>query len=482
MVTDPQVVSFESSVETTATRAEELLAAVAHRGAKYGDVFLDHIDETTLRVDASPIRSAPVGARQERSSGLAIRAYDDQAQHVAGISGWRPARWDAAAREVAAKLKGGSGPLPPLAPLTSTDVLPADAPHVTSREEKEALLDLLLETAYSYDASLERCVITYRDITRQTALFNTAGQAITRAHTRIGLRMEVSFDAGATTNVYGVRGYTGSLGAVVFENAAVNNTRYSGTHFVKEVIDRARRTAQAGGMDTGVMPVVFAGGWAGIWLHEALGHVLEADIAPASLEMGAQIAPESLTVHDDPSLPGLQGSYAIDDEGIPSRRTPLIEQGRVANLLTGRFHADKLGLPCTGNGRRARYNNEVLPRMSNLCMAAGNAAPEEIVEGVQRGLYVKQAAAGVHHAAAGETGRFELNVVEGYEIEAGKITRPVTGVVVAGHWREALRQVRAVGNDVTPDHGSGMCEKAGQVIPVAVQAPTVLIDGLEVRG
>ncbi len=476
---DRSAVSFDIQVEEAASRAKELLEAVAQGGGQYGDVFFEHLEETTLQVEASSIRSAPKGMRHRITAGLGIRAFDPSGNHLASIDGFEPARWREAAAFVAGRLEGkGFAPVI-FETLELADTLPADAPHLTTQGEKEALLDLLLEAAFSYDSGLARCTIAYRDATRQTFLANTAGQAVVNARARIGLRIGVSFEADVRERAYGVRGYSGSLGAVVFGKAVLGDAPDDPAHFVREVIDQARRMREAVPLEAGMMPVVFSGGWAGIWLHETLGHVLEADVVPERLSEGDQIGVAGLTVFDDPRLDGRQGSYNRDDEGVPAQTTMLIENGRVANLLTDRFYAHRMGVSQTGNGRRARYSDVPLPRMSNLCLAPGQMTPEEIIGRVDRGLFVKQAAAGVHHRVD-QTGdsQFEVQVIEGYLIEKGELMQPVAGITVSGSCMQALQNLSAIGNDVQPDHGGGICEKAGQIIPVSVNTPTVLIDKL----
>lgn len=234
----------------------------------------------------------------------------------------------------------------------------------------------------------------------------------------------------------------------------------------------------------GEMPVVIGNAWCGVLLHEAVGHGLEGDFnrkktsAFAGL-MGKQVAARGVTVVDDGTIHDRRGSLSIDDEGTPSGRTVLIEDGILTGYLQDRMNARLMGMKATGNGRRESYAHAPLPRMTNTYMLGGDASPQDIIASVKRGLYAV-------HFGGGQvditSGKFVFSASEAYMIENGKIAYPVKGATLIGNGPDALTRVRAVGNDMKLDDGVGTCGKAGQSVPVGVGQPTVLIDSMTVGG
>lgn len=234
----------------------------------------------------------------------------------------------------------------------------------------------------------------------------------------------------------------------------------------------------------GEMAVVLGPGWPGILLHEAIGHGLEGDFnrkktSAFSGLMGERIAAPGVTVIDDGSLINRRGSLTVDDEGTPTKRTVLIEDGILKGYLQDRLNARLMGLPLTGNGRRQDYAHCPLPRMTNTFMLAGERYPEEIIKSVQNGLYAVSFGGGQVDITSG---KFVFTCTEAYLIEKGKIGAPVKGATLIGHGPDVLTKVSAIGNDMELDPGVGTCGKNGQGVPVGVGQPTLLIDNLTVGG
>jgi TldD protein len=232
------------------------------------------------------------------------------------------------------------------------------------------------------------------------------------------------------------------------------------------------------------MPVVLGPGWPGILLHEAIGHGLEGDFnrkqtsAFAGL-LGQRVAAKGVTVVDDGTLPDRRGSITVDDEGTPSSRTVLIEDGILKGYLQDRQNARLMGMRPTGNGRRQSYGHSVMPRMTNTIMEAGDRDPQEIIRSVKRGLYAVNFGGGQVDITSG---KFVFSAAEAYLIEDGKITTPVKGATLIGNGPDALTRVKMIGNDMQLDSGVGTCGKDGQSVPVGVGQPTLRIDGLTVGG
>jgi len=254
--------------------------------------------------------------------------------------------------------------------------------------------------------------------------------------------------------------------------------------YAREAARQAILNLDAVDAPAGSMQVVLGPGWPGILLHEAVGHGLEGDfnrkqVSAFSGRIGQQVASPLVTVVDDGTLPGRRGSLNVDDEGTPTGRTVLIENGILRGYLQDRLNARLMGLPLTGNGRRESYAHIPMPRMTNTFMLSGQSEPEEIIRSVERGLYAVNFGGGQVDIT---NGKFVFSASEAYLIEHGQITRPVKGATLIGNGPDALTRVSMLGNDLRLDEGVGTCGKDGQSVPVGVGLPTLRIDGMTVGG
>ena len=234
----------------------------------------------------------------------------------------------------------------------------------------------------------------------------------------------------------------------------------------------------------GMMDVVLGPGWPGILLHEAIGHGLEGDFnrkgtSAFANKIGKRVASDLCTVIDDGTIPGRRGSLNTDDEGIPTQRTVLIENGILRGYLQDRLNARLMNMPLTGNGRRESFMHIPMPRMTNTFMLAGESTSEDIIRSVNRGLYAVSFGGGQVDITSGQ---FVFSTSEAYLIENGKVTRPVKGATLIGNGPEILQRVSMVGNNLELDSGVGTCGKDGQSVPVGVGLPTIKIDGITVGG
>jgi len=234
----------------------------------------------------------------------------------------------------------------------------------------------------------------------------------------------------------------------------------------------------------GVMDVALGSGWPGILLHEAIGHGLEGDFnrkkssAFAGL-MGQRIASKGVTVLDDGTIPDRRGSLSVDDEGTPSDENVLIEDGVLVGYMQDRQNARLMGVEPTGNGRRESFAHAPMPRMTNTYMLSGDADPDAIVGEVKDGIYAVGFGGGQVDIT---NGKFVFSCTEAYRVQNGKVGAPVKGATLIGDGATALKQIRAIGNDMKLDPGVGNCGKNGQWVPVGVGQPTLLIGGLTVGG
>ncbi|MGZ8955392.1 MAG: metalloprotease TldD [Methylovulum sp.] len=252
----------------------------------------------------------------------------------------------------------------------------------------------------------------------------------------------------------------------------------------KEAVRQALVNLEAGEAPAGNMTVVLGPGWPGILLHEAIGHGLEGDFnrkgtSAFSGKVGERVASSLCTVVDDGTLQGRRGSLSIDDEGTPTEKTVLIENGILKGYMQDKLNARLMGVKPTGNGRRESYASLPMPRMTNTYMLAGQHNPEEIIKSVKKGLYARNFAGGQVDITSG---KFVFSASEAYLIEDGKITRPVKGATLIGNGPDVLTKVSMVGTDLELDSGVGTCGKDGQSVPVGVGQPTLKIDGLTVGG
>jgi TldD protein len=256
----------------------------------------------------------------------------------------------------------------------------------------------------------------------------------------------------------------------------------------KKLVDEAVRIAllnlDAEACPAGSMDVVLGPGWPGILLHEAIGHGLEGDFnrkktSAFSDKMGQRVAAEGVTVVDDGTLPTRRGSLNVDDEGTPTQRNVLIENGVLVGYMQDRLNAKLMGEAPTGNGRRESYAHLPLPRMTNTFMLAGQDDPEEILASIDNGLYAVSFGGGQVDITSG---KFVFSASEAYRIENGRIGAPVKGATLIGNGPDVLKRVSRIGHDLALDEGVGTCGKDGQGVPVGVGLPTIRLDGLTVGG
>jgi len=253
---------------------------------------------------------------------------------------------------------------------------------------------------------------------------------------------------------------------------------------VDEAVRQATLNLEAGPCPAGTLDVVLGPGWPGILLHEAIGHGLEGDFnrkktSAFSDRLGRRVASEGVTVVDDGTLAGRRGSLNVDDEGTPTRRNVLIENGVLVGYMQDRLNARLMGMEATGNGRRESYAHIPMPRMTNTFMLAGEDDPEDILRSVENGLYAVSFGGGQVDITSG---KFVFSANEAYRIENGRIGAPVKGATLIGNGPDVLTRVSRVGSDLALDPGIGTCGKDGQGVPVGVGMPTVRIDGLTVGG
>jgi TldD protein len=275
----------------------------------------------------------------------------------------------------------------------------------------------------------------------------------------------------------GSSGGGGRFGFAYFDDALVNQ-------YVNEAVDSALVNLDSRPAPAGNMTVVLGPGWPGVLLHEAVGHGLEGDFnrkgsSAFAGRIGQRVAAKGVTVLDDGTIADRRGSLNVDDEGCPSQKNVLIEDGILKGYIQDSLNARLMGVKPTGNGRRESYAHTPMPRMTNTYMLGGDKDPQEIVASIKKGLYATNFGGGQVDITSG---KFVFSASQAYWVENGKIQYPVKGATLVGNGPESLTRVSMIGNDMRLDSGVGVCGKEGQSVPVGVGQPTLRIDGLTVGG
>ncbi len=454
---------------------EKILAAAMSRGADFAEVYLERANSTAVLLEEQKVKSAQTGLTlgigvRVISDGKVGYAYSDDLEDQAVFRAARTAALIAHSGGGAQSFKVSRSPTPTFYRL--------DMPLADIEVARKA--DLVVRAnraAHQYDARVKQVMATYADQTKRIWVSNTDGRFAedTQDLCRLAVRVVAEGKKGERRS-----GFYGGGGRVSFS--------YFDTFTPETVAREAARQAIAtlGAVEAraGAQTVVLAPGWSGILLHEAVGHGLEADFIrkKTSLfagKLGQKVASDKVTVIDDGTVANSRGSLNIDDEGNPGERKVLIEHGVLTGFMYDSLNAKLMGERSTGSGRRESFRHMPMPRMTNTYLAPGDDDPEEIIRSVKRGLYCAQFGGGQVDIS---NGNFVFEVSEAYEIEDGRIGRPVKGATLIGVGPEALKNVSMVGSDPMPDPGLGTCGKDGQSVPVGVGLPTLRIDNMTVGG
>ncbi|HME91555.1 MAG TPA: metallopeptidase TldD-related protein [Myxococcaceae bacterium] len=454
---------------------EKLLAAAMSRGGDFAEVYLERAVSTAVVLEEQKIKSAQTGLSQ----GVGIRviagakvgyAYSDDLQDEA---------LDRTARTAALIAQSGGAPKSIQVSRTPTPSF-YSVPTPLAEIEVARKADLVRRAdraAHRFDPRVKQVMATYADQTKRIWIANTEAHFAEDVQDlcRLAVRVVAEGKDGERRS-----GFFGGGGRVSFSHFDT----FTPELVAREAARQAIATLGAVEARAGLQTVVLAPGWSGILLHEAVGHGLEADFIrkKTSLfagKLGEQVASEKVTVIDDGTVANSRGSINVDDEGNPGERKILIERGVLKGFMYDSLNAKLMGQRPTGSGRRESFKHMPMPRMTNTYLAPGDDDPEEIIKSVKRGLYCAQFGGGQVDIS---NGNFVFEVSEAYEIEKGRLGRPVKGATLIGVGPEALKNVSMVGSDPMPDPGLGTCGKDGQNVPVGVGLPTLRIDNMTVGG
>lgn len=449
--------------------AERVLARALAHGGEFAEIFAERRGGLTLAIDESRIESVQAGAEE----GAGVRVLSGATTYFAHVDGLDPADLERAADEAAAALRAERAEPRPLRAEAPQPQPVEHPPGEAPTERKADLLRELDQRARAAGGEIAQVSASYGEARREVAVANSDGlfSGDDRTRVRIGVqavaRREDRVETGAET-LGAARGFE------LFEDdpAAI----------AEQAARKAITLLDAVPAPTGAMPVVVGGGFGGVLFHEMTGHGLEADHVQkgASVyagKLGEAIARPLLTAYDDGRMPGEWGSDAIDDEGAPTQKTRVIEEGRLTGFLHDRRSAGREGVAQTGNGRRESFRHLPIPRMTNTYIAPGEADPEAIIGEVSRGFYAVSFGGGQVDPA---TGDFVFGVSEGYLIEDGRVTRPCRGATLVGNCLNALMAIDAVGDDFWMK--TGICGKGGQKVPVGTGQGHVRIAAMTVGG
>jgi TldD protein len=455
--------------------AAEAVLGDALAGAEDGELFLEYRESEAVSLDDGRIRSASFDATR----GFGLRAVLGEAAGYAHAGELSEAALRRAAETVKAVRQGRSGRLD-VGPRPTNARLYEDANPLPALDfaAKTRLLTEIDAYARGKDPRVRQVMASLAGEWQAVQILRPDGQRVAdvRPLVRLNVSVVVEGEGGRReTGSHGLGGRT-AYGRVVEEGV------WKGA--VEEALRQALVNLESVPAPAGEMEVVLGPGWPGILLHEAIGHGLEGDFnrkktsAFAGL-VGQRIASPGVTVVDDGTLPDRRGSLTVDDEGTPSGRTVMIEDGYLRGFIQDRQNARLMGVSPTGNGRRQSYAHIPMPRMTNTVMLGGQHAPEEILRSVRRGLYAVSFGGGQVDITSG---KFVFSASEAYLIEDGKIGAPVKGATLIGNGPDCLTKVAMIGSDMALDPGIGTCGKNGQGVPVGVGQPTLKLAGLTVGG
>ena len=450
--------------------AASVLERALRRGGDFAELYAEERTGFGLNLDDGRVERPQAG----RELGASVRVVQDDSTYFGYVDGLAEEDLLRVADSVAQALRGEA-----TAPESVASVAPAEGHPVRVRPEdvqaaaKADLLRSCDEVARAASSDVAQVRIAYSETRRRVEVFGSDGRAASDDRTRLRLGAQVVARRGERVET-GTDTRGGHAGWELLEERPV------------EVAESAARKAltmlDARDAPTGRLPVVVGNGFGGVLLHEAVGHGLEADAVQkrASVyagKLGEQLAQPFVTAYDDGRRGGEWGSDGIDDEGTPTRRTTVIEDGRLTSYLYDLLRARKDGVDSTGNGRRESFRHLPIPRMTNTYFAPGDGSRDDLIGDVERGLYAVSFGGGQVEPA---TGDFVFGVSEGYLIEHGKVTSPVRGATLVGNGLEALRGVDGIAGDL--EIATGFCGKGGQSVPAGVGQPHVRIRELTVGG
>jgi TldD protein len=438
-----------------------------------GELFLEHSVSEAFGFDDGRLKTASY----DSASGFGLRGVTGETTAFAHANEIRAAAIDRAAATLRLLDPAKGAPAPP-PQRTNQAMYGSDNPLTeVPFADKVALCQQIDAAARARDPRVAQVSVALRGSWRVIEILRADGFAVSDVRPLVQLMVQIVAADGdrRETGMFGLGGrhlYDNLLDPAVWNRC------------IDEALRQALTNLGSVAAPAGEMPVVLGSGWCGVLLHEAIGHGLEGDFnrkgtSAFSGRIGDRVAAPGVTVVDDGAMEQLRGSLTIDDEGTPTRRNVLIEDGILKGYLQDRLNARLMGMEPTGSGRRESFAHAPMPRMTNTFMLAGNDDPGELLSRVKDGIYATSFGGGQVDITSG---KFVFSCTEAYRIRNGKVAEPVKGATLIGDGPTVLTRIKGIGNDFALDEGIGVCGKGGQSVPAGVGQPSLLVDGLTVGG
>jgi TldD protein len=463
---------------STENSLDLILGNALERKADYADLYFEYRSAEGLGLEESMVNSTSKSVSQ----GVGVRVCAEDRTGYAYSDEVTTDRMKLAA-EAARAIADERGTVPAAvqvgAPVARHNLYELDHPPIeTPLDERARLLRAIDEMARAYDPRIRNVMASFGAEQRVVMIVNSKGELAADVQPLCRLSVTVIAEEAGKGRQIGSFGGGGRVEwRYFFEGDRCKD-------YVTQAARQAITNLDAVDAPAGEMVVVLGPGWPGILLHEAIGHGLEGDfnrkgVSAFANRIGQQVASPLCTVVDDGTIANRRGSINVDDEGTPSSRTTLIENGILRGYLQDRLNARLMKMAPTGNGRRESFAHAPMPRMTNTFMLPGESTADEIIRSVKHGLFAVSFGGGQVDIT---NGKFVFSASEAYLIEDGQVTRPVKGATLIGDGPDVLTRVAMVGNDLALDSGIGTCGKDGQSVPVGVGLPTIRIDGITVGG
>jgi len=467
------VSNFFEKTDLTRKDAENIISETLNR-CDDGELYLEDSKSESILLDDNKIKSSSYSS----DLGFGFRAISGEIVAYSHSNEISKDSLNQSSKNLQSTLKSSKGTYNHEIPKTNknfyNDINPIEEKDLNSKLE---VLNKVNDYLRSKDSNVKQVTSSFSGEQKSIEIIRLGGQSITDVRPLVRFNVSVMLEKNGRkeTGVYGIGGRQSY-------DSYLDNENW------KNVCDEAYRIAsvnlESKPAPAGEMKVVLGPGWPAILIHEAIGHGLEGDFNRKKTSafhdlMGQRVASEGVTIVDDGTIDKRRGSLTIDDEGTPTERTVLIENGILKNFMQDRLNARLMKTKSTGNGRRESYKHVVLPRMRNTMMLSGKNTQDEMISSVDKGIFAVSFGGGQVDITSG---KFVFNCTEAYEIIDGKIGSPIKGATLIGDGPSILKEVSMVGNDMMLDPGIGTCGKAGQGVPVGVAQPSILIDKMTVGG
>ena len=447
---------------------------LATKNSEDGELFFEQRQTETITFDDSRVKSANF----DSSEGMGMRSVNGE---ITGYAHSTDLSFSALSKMVPTVQKASQEKkcLLAEAPIKTKKNIydPSNPISELTFSKKIKILQEIDDFTRSLDPNIKQVTATISASNQKIFILRPDGSSSSDIRPMVRLNISILLESNGRRE----NGYTGTGGRDTLLSFLKPEVWKSAA---SEALRIAKVNLNARPAPAGVMDLVLGPGWPGILLHEAIGHGLEADFnrkktSAFSDLMGKTIAAPGVTVFDDGTIPNRRGSITIDDEGTPSQKTKLIDDGVLVGYMHDRQNSRLMGLQSTGNGRRQSYAHAPMPRMTNTYMEAGNEKPKNLISDLKDGLYAVGFGGGQVDIT---NGKFVFSCTEAYRVKNGEIKEAVNGATLIGDGASALQKIKAIGNDLQLDPGIGNCGKAGQWVPVGVGQPSLYISGLTVGG